>query len=136
MPGIGNGFLLDSLDDTALDALVRQSGAALVSVEVRHLGGAIARAPRGHGALPALEAPFVLYAVGAAPTPEHAVAVAADLARLEEALEPVNAGPGLLNLADRATPPELLWPAPVLSRLRAVRNTHDPRRLFLSNHPL
>jgi hypothetical protein len=64
------------------------------------------------------------------------VAAAADLARLEEALEPFNAGTGLLNLAGRPTEPRRLFPTSVLSRLRIVRNTHDPRRLFLSNHPL
>jgi hypothetical protein len=130
--GIGNGFLLDSLPD----ALVTETGPALVSVEVRHLGGALSRAPRGAGAAASLDAPFALHAVGATPTPGHAVAAAADLARLEEALEPFNAGTGLLNLAGRPTEPRRLFPTSVLSRLRIVRNAHDPRRLFLSNHPL
>src|SRR5215475_3482185 len=48
--GIGNGLLLDSLPADAADALVRSAGEALVSVEVRHLGGALSRAPFGHGA--------------------------------------------------------------------------------------
>jgi FAD/FMN-containing dehydrogenase len=134
--GIGNGMLLDSLPGEALDALVRESGEALVSVEVRHLGGALSRAPLGHGALGRLEAPFALHAVGAAPTPAHAVAAASDLARLEEALEPFNAGPGLLNLSERPTEPGQLFSGEVLAKLRAVRNRHDPRRLFLANHPL
>ena len=45
MPGAGDGFLLDTLDAEALDALVAAagpgSGSPLVSVELRHLGGAL-----------------------------------------------------------------------------------------------
>ena len=46
------------------------SGSGLVSVELRHLGGALATPPAGAGALSHINAPSVLNAVGGAHDPE------------------------------------------------------------------
>ena len=77
MPGVGDGALLDVVPGEAIDALVAVSGAdtPLLSVELRHLGGAVGRAPEGHGALAALEGDFALFAVGIAPHPATVAAM-------------------------------------------------------------
>jgi FAD/FMN-containing dehydrogenase len=73
VPGIGDGRLLDALSIEAVDAIVEsagaESGSTLLSVEVRQLGGALARRAEGDGA-GYLDREFALFAVGMAPTPE------------------------------------------------------------------
>jgi hypothetical protein len=89
--GIGDGALLDVVPGGAIDALVAVSGAdtPLLSVELRHLGGAVARTGEGHGALATLEGDFALFAVGIAP---HAAAVVDphDLFRANHAIAPID----------------------------------------------
>src|SRR5205823_5583506 len=52
VPGAGEGMLLEELDPEAIDALVDSAvGSSLLSVEVRHLGGAVGRPSPLHGAL-------------------------------------------------------------------------------------
>ena len=56
-------------------------GPPLLSLEIRHLGGALAVAAPGNGALASLDAGFAVFAVGIAMTPELGAAVAAGGAR-------------------------------------------------------
>ena len=66
-PGIGDGYMLNELSPEAVDAIVEsagaESGSSLLSLEVRHLGGALARTAEGDGAA-SLDKPFVMFAVG------------------------------------------------------------------------
>ena len=62
------------------------SGTALMSVEFGHLGGAFARHAPDHGALAAINAPFVMFAVGMTMTPEMKAAMEESLARIMDAL--------------------------------------------------
>ena len=51
--------MLTALDDEAIDELIAGTvGAPILSTEVRHLGGAVARPAREHGALASFEAPY------------------------------------------------------------------------------
>ncbi|MDF7762247.1 hypothetical protein PU683_22310, partial [Kosakonia cowanii] len=76
VPGAGDGILLQTLPPEAIDQITQTAGAAssapLVSLEVRQLGGELARAHPENGALAAVDADYSLYAVGIAPTPEAA----------------------------------------------------------------
>jgi len=62
--------MLGALTPEAVDAFVAAagpgSGSTLVMAELRQLGGALARTPVEHGALPGLEADKVLFSVGMA----------------------------------------------------------------------
>ena len=53
VPGAGDGMLLSDLPAEAVEAIVKaagtESGSPLLSVEVRHLGGALSRVQPGHG---------------------------------------------------------------------------------------
>ena len=61
-PCRGNGMLLDDVPPSAIDALVacagHGSGSPLLSVELRHLGGAVAAAPAHAGAVGHFDAEF------------------------------------------------------------------------------
>ncbi|HEY3765717.1 MAG TPA: FAD-binding oxidoreductase, partial [Gaiellales bacterium] len=74
VPGIGDGFLLESLPEEAVDAFVAAAGAnsgfPLLSAEVRHIGGAFGREHPDHGAVGAADAEYAFFAVSIAPTPE------------------------------------------------------------------
>src|SRR6516164_7069981 len=78
VPGAGDGAFLAALPANAIDTLLALVGPGvqtpLLSVEIRHLGGALAREARGSGAQPKIAAQYVLFAVGIAPTPELAAA--------------------------------------------------------------
>ncbi|GIJ56420.1 FAD-binding oxidoreductase [Virgisporangium aurantiacum] len=122
-PGMGRAELLTSLDD-ALDTLLAEPIAPLMAVQVRHLGGALAReSDSPHGAL---AEPFLAYLFGP-PTP----AVAARQRELAEALPTSGRKPvTFLNpeesLSD-ALPPE------AIARLRRIKADRDPQGVFRAN---
>ncbi len=69
VPGIGGrSIVIADLSDEAIDALVELcgagSGSPLLTVDLRHLGGALAEAPEGAGVLGSLEGEFAIAAVG------------------------------------------------------------------------
>ena len=79
-------MVLSALPDGAIAALVALGTQPLVSVELRHLGGALARP--ADGALDRLHGAYGLFAVGATPDAETAMAVDVALTRLLEAFGP------------------------------------------------
>jgi UDP-N-acetylenolpyruvoylglucosamine reductase len=140
VPGLGDGMLLDDLSATSIDALVAAagpgSGSPLLSVEVRQLGGAIARPAAGGGAVSHLDADFALYAVGIAMSPEQATAVSAHVELLREALAPWASETTYLNFAETDIAGDRLFGPYAHHRLRAVKAAYDPADLFRSNHPV
>jgi FAD/FMN-containing dehydrogenase len=140
VPGASDGLLLSALPAEAVDELVRLAGAAsdspLVSLELRHLGGELARPRPHHGAIGALDAEFALVAVGIAPTPERAAAVAAYIGELRDALAPWAAPVGSLNFADTRRDPHTFWTGEAYERLRRIKAALDPDDVIRANHPL
>jgi FAD/FMN-containing dehydrogenase len=140
VPGLGDGMLLDDLSATGIDALVAAagpgSGSPFLSVEVRQLGGAIARPAAGGGAVSHLDADFALYAVGIAMSPEQAAAISAHVSLLHEALAPWASETTYLNFAEADIAGDRLFGPYAHHRLRAVKAAYDPADLFRSNHPV
>jgi hypothetical protein len=68
VPGAGDGMLTGPLPADAIDALVRAAGPdaafPLTTVELRHLGGELARPRPENGALACLNADYLLFAGG------------------------------------------------------------------------
>ena len=68
VPGIGHHALLRSLDERGLETMLEQAGPGsqtpLLGVELRQLGGALARPAAGAGALPSLDGDLALFAIG------------------------------------------------------------------------
>jgi FAD binding domain len=139
VPGLGDGGLLDSFPAAAVDAVVdvagADSGTALLSLEVRHLGGELARPGPDAGAAGALDAAFSFFGVGMA-TPDRIDAVAGSIDRLHDAMAPWESGRTYLNFSERRREPHALFPPETLQRLRAVKRRVDPDELFCVCHPV
>jgi hypothetical protein len=86
--------LLSDLSAEAIDALVgvAGSGSPLLSVEIRQLGGALARTPERLSPIGGDDARYSLNAIGATFTPEMAEGVKAHVARLVEATREYQTG--------------------------------------------
>jgi FAD/FMN-containing dehydrogenase len=138
VPGVGDGALLDVVPGEAIDALVAVSGAdtPLLSVELRHLGGAVGRAPQGHGALAALDGDFAFFAVGIAPHPAAAEAVKAQLDVLHGAICEWDAGRRYLNFTESAIDTRRAFTGQAYRRLQAIKTLVDPDNVFRANHPI
>jgi FAD/FMN-containing dehydrogenase len=138
--GSGDGMLLSDFDDAAIDELVRVAGAEvespLLSIELRHLGGALARRAPGAGALASIDAPFLLSAVGATPNAELAAAVTAHVELVQAALAPWDSGRVNLNFAAKRERGERLFGDGTYARLQTVKAAVDPDDVFRSNHPV
>ena len=140
VPGSGDGMVLDALTDDAIDALVARSGkpgeSALLSIEIRQLGGEIARRREGNGALAAIEAPYVMFAVGIAATPDMKAAVQAEVEDVHALFASYESESMYLNFAEGRREPKQLWGEFTAARLAAIKDRVDPTDMFRSNHPV
>jgi FAD/FMN-containing dehydrogenase len=140
VPGVGNGMLLADLPTEAVDAFVDaagpESGSGLLSAEIRHLGGALARPAAEHGALSSIDAGFAVSAVGIASDAATKAAVETDVDIVLSALGPWDAGRSYLNFAERRTDARRLFSEQAYHRLRRVKAHYDPAGLIRANHPI
>ena len=140
VPGIGDHRLLGDLPAEAIDAMVEavesDAGKALLSVELRHLGGELARGRESHGALSTLDASYAMFAVGMAMTPEMAAGVKAGLPVVIDAMEPYDSGREYLNFAEKATDVRRFYSEDAYRRLTRVKAAYDPQDVFRANHPI
>jgi FAD/FMN-containing dehydrogenase len=138
--GAGDGMVLVDVSDAAIDALVQTAGAdahsPLLSVELRHAGGALARAAPDGGAVSSVVGRFVMFAVGMAPTPEAGAAVKAHVELVQNALAPWDAGRAFSNFAMKRERGERLFGDLTYRRLQTVKAAVDPGDVFRSNHPV
>ncbi|MEH1130218.1 FAD-binding oxidoreductase [Micromonospora sp. CPCC 206061] len=131
-PGLSHAELLTDLDDTAVQTLLANPIAPLLSVQIRHLEGAFAHASDSpHGPLTERHA---LYLFGIPTDPATAQSVTAKQRALASALPTSGRKPfTFLNpgetVADAFTPD-------VVTRLRDVKHHHDPDNVFRSNFPV
>jgi UDP-N-acetylenolpyruvoylglucosamine reductase len=141
VPGKGDGMLLDDAPDAVLDAMIAatapEKGSALVSSELRQLGGAIARNEPGQGAVGAIDAAYAMYTVGMTPTPELAPVVEEQVSAVKDALAPWDADRMYLNFSERPIDARRLYAGDyTYRRLQAVKAAFDPTDLFQSTHPI
>ncbi len=138
VPAIGDGDLLGEFPAEAVDALVGVAGAGsgspLLSVQLRHLGGAMARPPANGGATAALDADFAIYSVGMAGDPDGAAATKAHVKKISEALQPWSATSRYLNFVDVPAPAALSFDEDTFARLQSVKGRYDPDGVFRANH--
>src|SRR3954471_19221794 len=140
VPGKGDHMLLRDLTPAGIEKVVEVAGATstspLLSVEFRHLGGAIGRVEPGSGATGYLDARFAMFAVGMTMDPVMNAAVSAYLPVVKQALGRYDSGREYLNFAEHRTDVRRLWPMDTYHRLRQVKGEHDPMDIFRSNHPV
>ncbi|MGI5489080.1 FAD-binding oxidoreductase [Microtetraspora malaysiensis] len=141
LPVAERGMLLRELTGEAVDALLAVAGPAaqvpLAVVELRQLGGALAREPKEPNAVGGRDAAFSLLVIGA-PVPElMESAVPAAIGAVVEAAAPWSTGGTMINFQGSALTSEQLsraWPEPVLARLAELRDRFDPANLFRFGH--
>lgn len=110
------------------------SGSPLISVELRHLGGALGPREPAAGALAAFDAGFLYFGVGMKDSPENGAATEAQLERMSSALSPWDAGSRYLNFLDERADPAVFWDGDSYARLQRARALYDPDGVFRANH--
>jgi FAD/FMN-containing dehydrogenase len=138
-PYAGQSMLLGDLPGEAIDSLVAavgpDSGARLLSVEVRHNGGAMGRGAPAHGAMSALPGSFLLFGVNIIPEPAALAPSKQWLGAMRDAMAPWDAG-RYLNFCDGHEDIAVAFPPETVERLRAAKRKYDPENLFHANHPV
>ncbi|MBE7188761.1 FAD-binding oxidoreductase [Jatrophihabitans endophyticus] len=125
LPSTVEGFLLREVDADALDAFVGAVGPELTIVELRHLGGRIARTDRP-SAYDGREAQWnfaVIAALAGDPEPVHAA-----VARALAAMEPWSYGLAMPNFLVTDDPADLarMYRPETRERLAAIGDEYDP----------
>ena len=132
LPFADRGAALAELPAEAVDALLAaagpDAGSPLTIVELRLLGGAIARAPEVPNAVTGRGTAFSLFAIGVAAGPQ-AGAVPGALDAVVAAVRPWTSG-ALVNFPSGADDP---WEGPDRDRLEAIVTRHDPDGVFATN---
>jgi FAD/FMN-containing dehydrogenase len=140
VPYEGEDLMLASLPPAAIDDLLAAvgpgSGSPLLSVELRHLGGALARPRSEHGALAAIDGAIVGYSVGIFGDDAAQAAVEAYLARVKRATAPYAAERRYYNFVEEDVEASTFFDAETLARLQRIRRVVDPEGIFRANHPI
>jgi FAD/FMN-containing dehydrogenase len=121
-----------------LAAVGPESVCTLDVLEIRHLGGALARPSRPSNAVAGRNGAFSLLLLGI-PQPGEEQAVADEGAAVLSRLRTHLTGRSLANWLGCATTPEEVaaaWEPEDRARLVAVKNSVDPQNLFRYGHPL
>ena len=137
VPALGGHALLDSLPAEAVDAFVDAggpgSGSPLVHLELRHLGGALAEAPPGHGAIATLGGEYALLGLGIPMDPASGAAIGAHIGRLTGAMARWAAPRTYLNFTLDPTEARRIFDAATYERLQTVKGAYDPDNVFRAN---
>ena len=138
VPGLGHHATVKELPDEALDAFVAAAGpesdSPLLLAELRHLGGALGRAPADAGALDKLDAEYVMLGIGMLMDPSMRDPIEGQLDKLHEALGPWAADGGYYNYAERPCDVEAILPEETCKRLSQVKRSWDPDNRIVANH--
>ncbi|MGE2736344.1 FAD-binding oxidoreductase [Mycolicibacterium vaccae] len=141
MPVHEDQALLTGLPAEAVDALLAVagpgSGSVQVIVELRLLGGALARPPQHRGAFCHRHAAFSLAIIGAL-APEIAGAVVDHASAICGAVAPWATGGQMPNFAPSHDParPSRVYDPDTLHWLAALADRYDPARVLAANHAL
>lgn len=136
VPGMGGGTMLAELPDAAIDEAVARTGpgSPLLSLEFRHLGGALGRVPAGAGALGSLQGRFAVYMVGMVTGPEAAAAIEQHIGVTRDGLAAWSTGGAYLNFTEEPVDAGQAFGTTTVRRLRDIAAAIDPERLLVANH--
>jgi FAD/FMN-containing dehydrogenase len=138
-PAYGDSTLLTEITpasiDAFLEAVLDPSAAALVSVELRQLGGMLTPGRADGGAVSAIDGAGLVFAVGIVPVPAAKEAVRAAAAAVAERLRPYATTTRVKNFTEVPAPAHELFGA-ATERLRIVAVSWDPERIIRVGHPL
>jgi FAD/FMN-containing dehydrogenase len=129
--------LLDTLPPAAVDDLLAVAGPGAESpptmVQLRHMGGALARETPGAGARATLPGTVSLFSLTMVDDPASAPAVRHDLDAVHAAVADHRVGQ-YANFAERPTDAATFFDPGTWERLREVKTLYDPSDLFRGHH--
>ncbi|WP_432980697.1 FAD-binding oxidoreductase [Dactylosporangium sp. CA-233914] len=138
MPSRERGVLLGEITERTVEHLLAQAGpqvdVPLIMVEVRQLGGALARTPAAPNAVSGRDAGYSLFVIGLG-VPGLEPVVDAATARVLD----VDAVPGgLINFSGGADAEQIQanWAPSDRDRLLRIKHAYDPANVFSSGQPL
>jgi hypothetical protein len=136
--GHARGAVLSGLPAEAVESVLRVAGPDVavprVMLEIRLLGGAIARTPEHESAAPGRDGAFSVFTL-AAPLPDPRPARAA-LDAVLAAIAPWDTGRCFINMLGNVEEcqAQKAWRPEDLRRLRAIKTALDPHDLFRHGH--
>jgi hypothetical protein len=140
MPVSEMSGLLRDLDDATIDRLLTVVGAGnsapLAIVQIRHLGGALARANAADGPVGAVLEPYQFFCLGVPVAPEVEAAIKACFADVRKAFAVHNTGRTMFNFLGADDDPGRAFSPAVLARLRQLKRRTDPDGVIRSNRPV
>jgi FAD/FMN-containing dehydrogenase len=140
IPAASASRILSDASPATIDAFLDSAGpgspSGLASVELRAIGGALARRPEGAGARATLRGDYLMFAVGGVMSPELKPVVEGQADGVAAALAPWDAGARYSNFEERTTDARLFYDEDTFRLLRALRTEWDPSSLFLANHQI
>ena len=140
MPALEHSVLLTDLDDEVIGRLTAVAGAGsaspLLSLEIRHLGGAFRTRLPDVGAAGHIDEPYILFALGVAAEPGLSEAITGTFGRIDEAVQGHTDGRTVPNFLGAGDDARRAWPPHVRRRLADVKRAVDPLNTVLSNRPV
>jgi len=137
LPFVSTTALLSDLPSTGVDELVSAagpgSGSPLAMVELRQMGGALARRSPGAGARATLPGSLAMLSLGVAEDDASAATARTYLESVERAVLPYRTG-DYPNFVMEPTDASGFFDADTWARLRQVKALYDPSDLFKGNH--
>jgi FAD binding domain len=127
--------LIDELPAAAIEdvAQVAGPGSALAMVQLRHMGGALARHEPGAGARATLPGQICVFGLGIVPDVAAESAVQGELEALSAAVAPQRVG-DYPNFVEDPVDASGFFGPHTWARLRHVKALYDPHDLFKGNH--
>jgi FAD binding domain len=139
LPFLSAHDLLGDVPPEGIDALVDVVGpgsdAAITLVQLRHLGGALARESADAGARATLPGEICLFSLGVAPDEGAAEAVRATLSSIAGATATYRTG-FYPNFVEEPADASAFFDAETWGRLRETKALYDPDDLFKANHAI
>jgi FAD/FMN-containing dehydrogenase len=139
VPGAGDATMASGLTPEAIERFVTAGAVGespLLMIELRQLGGAVARPSATDGAVGAIDEDFIVFAVGIPTSPEVGEVIERQVDKVLDAVAPWETGRRYLNLAERPADAADFYSGSTYARLTRVRSVYDPYGLFQSNHTI
>ncbi len=139
LPYTSSHHLMSELPAEAIDALIELGGAGsgspLTMIELRHIGGALARSEPHHGAYAAMSGEYALFALGGILAPEDGPVMGKAVRRVTAAMEPWRSG-WYLNFVEHDFDMSSAFDAETWRRLQETKARVDPDGVFVANHAI
>lgn len=139
MPAMESSGLLADLDDATIDRLHAVAGAgaplALNVVQLRHLGGALARSSAADVPQGGITESYSFFLLGVPAVPELVGPIEAGFAAVRGALAEQVTERGFFNFRGSSSDASSCFSPDVARRLRSVKDAVDPAGVIRSNRP-